>query len=345
MDGMTNIYEPRMMIQALQQVAIPKRFFHSKFFPITRTHTTETVELDVRKGKRRIAVFVNPIKGGRLVEREGFETKITRPAYTKEKTSLRPQETIARSFGESPYNAMTPAQRAAQALGEDLAMLDERIVRLEEKMCADALLTGKVIVNGDGWDAEVDFGYEMGKHKIVLSGTDLWSDPNSDPMHDLDNWRRNTVQRCGIAPDMCVLGSDAAFALIDNAKVKERLNILNYQMGRVTPKDLPEGISYFGELFLPSGVLSLYSYDEWYNDPATNTDVPLVPNNKVLLGSTAARAEFNYGLIQNHYSLEAAPRFPHSWQEQDGSARYVQLESAPMPNLYQVDAFTVATVL
>jgi len=345
MDGMINMYEPRMMLQALQQVSFPKRFFHSTFFSNTRTHTTPKVELDVRKGKRRVAVFVNPIKDGKLVERAGFITKTTAPAYVKEKTALRPQETITRSFGENIYNAMSPAQRAAQTLGEDLAMLDERIVRLEEKMCAEALLTGTVTVNGDGWDANVDFGYEMDKHIRILSGTDLWSDPSSDPMRDLDTWRRDTVQRCGIAPEYCIVGSDVAWAIMDNPKVKERLNILNYQMGRVSPANLPDGISYYGELLLPSGSVSLYSYDEWYTDPTTGDDVPLMPSNQVLLGSAKARAEFNYGLIQNLKSLQAIPRFPFSWEEDNGSARYVQLESAPMPNLYQVDAFTVATVL
>jgi hypothetical protein len=240
---------------------------------------------------------------------------------------------------------LNPDQRAAQILGEDLAMLDERLVRREEKMCADALLTGKVIVKGDGWDAEVDFGYEEGKHLRTLSGTSLWSHEDADPMRDLDNWRRDTVKRCGIAPDICVLGNDAAWAIMDNAKVQKRLDNLRFEMGQIEPRNLPEGISYYGRLQLPSGIVSLYSYDEWWTDPDTGEDMPLMGSNKVLLGSTQARAEFNYGLIQNLYALRALPRFPLSWQESDGSARFVQLESAPMPNLYQVDAFTVATVL
>jgi len=164
-------------------------------------------------------------------------------------------------------------------------------------------------------------------------------------MRDLDTWRRDTLQRCGIAPDVCVVGSEVAWAIMDNPKVKERLNILHYTMGHIAPGSLPEGISYYGDLMLPSGIVKLYSYDEWYTDPTTGDDVPLMAGNKVLLGSTNARAEFNYGLIQNLKALRALPRFPLSWEEDDGSARFVQLESAPMPNLYQVDAFTVATVL
>jgi len=344
--AMVNLYQPRTMLRALDQVKVPRRFFHETFFGTVVTHTTKDVEFDVRTKNRRVARFVNPIHDGVLVEREGFATFKTSPGYIKEMTSLRPQETDSRAFGENIYTPMSPAQRAARLLGEDLAMLDERLVRLEEKMCAEAILEGRVTVKGKAIDNSVEFGYEVGKHIKILSGTGLWSDPSADPMRDLDNWRREILQRCGIAPNICLTGSEAAWAIMDNAKVKERLNILNYTMGKIAPgQPSRPGISYYGDLMLSSGVVSLYSYDEWYTDPETGEDVPLMPNNKVLLGSTEARAEFHYGLIQNLRSLGAQTRFAFSWEKPDGSARFVQLESAPMPNLYQPDAFIVATVL
>jgi hypothetical protein len=344
-DGNVSIYQPRMMLAALKQVAIPKRFFHNTFFGTTLLHNTKTVELDVRKGKRRVAVYVNPILKGKVVERDPFETKETRPAYVKEMTALRSQDTTERVIGENIYDALDPARRAAQILGEDLAMLDERLTRLEEKMCAEALLTGKVIVKGDGWNDQVDFGYEMDKHIRVLSGTAKWDDENADPMKDLDEWRLDIMKRCGISPDVCVIGNDVYWAILNNAKVKERLDNNRIRLGIITAESQPEGISYCGDLLLPTGPVSLYTYNEWSTNPITGEDEPLMPNNKVLLGSTRARATFNYGLIQNLKALRPLPRFPWSWEEDDGSARFVQLESAPMPNLYQVDAFTVATVL
>jgi len=344
-DGMISMYEPRMMMRALEQVKVPKRFFHSTFFKRTFTHTTKEVELDVRKERRRVAVYVSPIHDGKVVERKRFETRSTSPAYTKEMTTLRPQELNTRAFGENIYNPMSPAQRAAQTLGEDLAMLDERLVRLEEKMCAEAVLTGKVIVRGEGISVQVDFGYVDGVNKVIP--TISWGNADADPMRDMDTWRRNTIQRCGILPDVCITSSEVAWAIINNPKVKERLNILNFQMGRIAPGggSLAEGIMYYGDLMLPSRIVPLYSYDEWYTDPVTGEDVPMFPSDTLLFGSTQARSEFHYGLIQNLRSLQAASRFAFSWEAPNGSARYVQLESAPMPNLFEVDAFTVAKVL
>jgi hypothetical protein len=345
-DGLISIYQPQMMIQALERAAAPKRFFHSKFFGTVRTHTTQNVMFDVRTKKRRVATFTGPIHDATVIEREGFITKTTAPAYVKEKTTLRPQEVLTRGFNENPFAATSPAQRAAQALGEDLAMLDERIVRLEEKMCAEAILTGKVKAKGKGIDVEVDFGYVAGEHLIDLTGSSKWDDTSADPMRDLDNWRRKIVQRTGITPDICVVGNRAGWAIMDNPKVKERLNIINYQMGRVNPSNQPSnGTTYYGDLMLPSGVVSLHCYDEWYTDPNTGDDVPLLPDNVVLLGSTQARCEFHYGMIQNLKSMQPSTRFAFSWEADNGSARFVQLESAPMPNLFEPDAFIVATVL
>jgi hypothetical protein len=340
-----NIYEPRMMLQALRQTMPPKTFFLDTFFKNTVLHETETVELDIYKGEREISVYVNPIHDGVVVERDGYTTNTTRPAYIKEKIPLRVNDTKHRVIGENIYNPISVEERAAQILGEDLAKLNTRLTRRIEQMCGEAITTGKVIVEGDGWDAQVDFGYELGKHKKVLTGSSAWDQPNSTPAEDLDSWRNEIVERCGIAPDHCIVGSKAAWKLIKNPEIKELMNNLNYHLGRIEPKKLTNGISFYGDINLPSGVVSLYSYNEVYKHPITKQNVPLVPKDMVILGSSEARCEMNYGLIQNIYALKALPRFPHEWKEQSGSARWLQLESAPMPNLYQVDAFTVAHVL
>jgi hypothetical protein len=344
-DNFVDLYQPQKMVAALQQILPPKRFFHQTFFKNAVLHETPTVHFDLYKGTRKISAYVNPIHDGVVVEREGYETKDTKPAYVKEIRVLRPTDTQIRLMGETPYQPKTPRDRAAAILGQDLLELETRLVRLEEKMCAEALLTGKVVVKGKGWDAQVDFGYEAGKNKITLSGTDCWDTPTGDPMKDIDQWRKDIVQRCGIQPTHCIIGSKVGWAIIDNPKVKERLDIRKYEMGQINPAALPEGVSYFGELRLPSGVVSLYSYDECYADPNTGKDIPLMPEDMILLGSTNARCEFHYGLIQNLNSLQATTRFPSSWLKEDGSARFVQLESAPMPNIFQVDAFVTANVL
>ena len=92
--------------------------------------------------------------------------------------------------------------------------------------------------------------------------------------------------------------------------------------------------------------MDIFAYDEWFYDPITDTEIPLVPEKKILIGSTNARAERLYGAIHHVKAGWAAmARFPWTWEDDDPGDRYVQLHSAPLISPHQVDAFYVATVL
>lgn len=339
-----DIYQPRMLVAALHQAPTPRRFLMSTFFNRIKTHTTQTVDLDIRKGKRTVAAIVNPLLNGKVVERDGFVTNTVMPAYTKEMIPMRPGDTVTRAFGEDYSQPLTPVQRAARLLGEDIATLEDRILRLEEVMAGQALVQGRVYVKGDGLDSVVDFGYEDNRHKFILSGNSAWNN-GGDPMRDLDTWSLNTIARCGLKPNIAIMGTDVMWALLDNEKVKERLDIRNYYVGQMGPAqefDPEEGVMWHGRL-APSNI-DLYTYNELWFNPETGKEEPIIPNDTILLGNTNAGCLMQYGMIQNMFALDAMPRFPHSWVENNGAARWLQLESAPLPNLYQVDAFTVAKV-
>lgn len=342
-----DIYSPRMLVAAINQVHAPRRFLIETFFKTERPFDTENVDIDLRKGNRQVAAFVNPLEGGLLVENAGYETVSVKPGYTKEFMPTRPKDAMKRMFGEDYSKPLSPAQREQRALGENLIELDMRINRLEEYMAAQALVNGKIIIKGKKMDHQVDFGYEVGKQKIVLSGSSCWDQSGSDPMYDLENWSESISERNGFVPDMIILGKKAAWALLDNEKVQKRLDIRNFSVGQIDIQSTTElkkkGITYHG--MLAPSYIPIYSYSEKVLNPLTNKVEPLIPDDAVILGSTEAGCEMLYGLIQNEYALSSLPRFPHSWIEQDGSARYVQLESAPLASLVNVDAFVSARVL
>lgn len=341
-----NIYNPRRLIAALDQCYAPRRFLLDTFFSNIKTFDTKTVDLDIRQGDRAIAAYVHPLEKGRLVENAGYETRTVAPCYTKEIKVIRPDDTVSRLFGEDYSKPLSPVEREQRLLGEGLNDLDDRIVRLEEVMAAQALVHGSVYVKGQKNDYQLELGYKLGRQKIMLSGDSCW-DKNGDPMYDLDDWAETISERCGMAPTIIIAGRKAVRAIIDNPKVRERLDIRNYHVGEINiapNQDLADkGIRLQG--FLAPSNLPIYTYSEKYRDPITGLVKQLIPDDVVLLGCKSAGCQMLYGMIQNLNSLQAMPRFPFSWPEQDGSARYVQLESAPLPNLYQVDAFISARVL
>ena len=57
----------REMMEAIDQTPPVRTFLQKTFFPGEQTHITEKVEFDVRKGKRIMAPFVSPRKGGKVI--------------------------------------------------------------------------------------------------------------------------------------------------------------------------------------------------------------------------------------------------------------------------------------
>lgn len=341
-----DIYTPRSLVAAISQANAPKRFILDTFFHHKIEHETEKVDIDIKRGNMDVAVYVHPLEKGNYVENTGYETKTIAPCYTKEIKDIRPGDTIKRLFGEDYSATLSPKQREQRLLGERLFELDTRIVRLEEVMAAQALVHGAVHVNGKLGDFKYDFGYELGRQKIVLSGTKCW-DRDGDPMYDIEDWSEKISERVGMAPGIIIGGKRAIRAIIDNPKIKARLDIRNYHVGEINIEQTEalrkQGVIYHGSL-APANI-PIYSYSEKYFNPVTNKIESLIPDDTILLGCTNAGCTMLYGMIQNMYALAPMPRFPHSWAEPDGSARYIQLESAPLPNPAQIDAFISAKVL
>lgn len=337
-----DLFNTRSMAAAVRERRSPKGFLLKKFFSRVEQHDTAEVDIDVIRNKRRLAPFVNPLSEGKLVEHAGFSTRSIRPPYIKPKMVTTAADLLTRGVGQAVYGDQTPAQRAASRLAEELAEMDDMITRREEWMAAQALFTGSVTVTGEGLNAVINFGYTA-SHDITLTGTNAWDDAASDPIANLRAWKSIAVQDSGLVPTDAILGSAARDAFLGNAVVAAQLDrthqaTLQIQM---TQAGMPDGVTYIGRI---EG-LDLWTYEEYYLDDAGN-EQPMVPTKSVLLGSSRADARLHYGAIMDLDSpLVAMRRFPKSWTTPDPSARWVMLQSAPLPVPHQIDAFVIAEVL
>jgi len=344
-----NLFEPRTMMKAVERMAPVHTFFKTTFFKNIETFPTKTVQADFVKGNRKLAPFVHPKIGGKTVENTGYTTNIFEPALVAPDTITTADDLMNRLPGEPLYGGMTPAERAAIKLGQDLAKLDEMITRREEWMCAQALITGKIPVKGEGLDYEIDFQFT---NKETLSGDDQWSNDASDPLLDLKNWYEQVQKKGLVNPDICVMAGDVANRFTQHPKVKDVLDVKNYELAIIAPRQLPNGVTYVGTINQLG--LDIYQYNEWYLDDWTDPDKPetkpLVPNGTVLLLSTRANYTMAYAAITlidedgNFYTVEG-PRVPDSWVEKKPSRRFVQLNSKPLPIPHEVDSWFVAKVM
>ena len=333
------MFETRTMLRALEQMMKPKTFLLDTFFQGPETSDTEYVDIDIFKGKRRMAPFVSPTSPAKVVDRTGFIARSFKPPYISEKMPFRGADLLKRQAGDTIYQAgASPMERAQLQLGKDLLELDDMITRREEWMAAQVLFNGKVRCVGDEVDVTVDF---LRDSNLTVALDDLyWKDSDGVPITNLLAWKALVGRLSNIVPDAMLVGADVIIPFLENAQVQKLLDKTKINLGIIEPKDLPAGATYYGRV---EG-LDIYTYDEWYLD-ADGVLQPMVPTTKVLLGSTRARCPKMYGAIQDLEATGSVPRFPTSWTEKDPSVRWVKLQSAPIPATLDTDAFLVADVL
>lgn len=197
-------YTTREMIDAIEVNPPVRNFLTKWFFPVERTHVTEKVEFDVKKGKRIMAPFVSPRVGGKVITRNGFQTKeFSTPRIAPER-ELTIDDISKRALGENVYSRRTPSEREDELLATDYRELDESVQRRVEWMCRQILFEGKLdVVDVEaGVDVQVDYGFT---NIFVLTSDNYWSLSTVNPLPFLKEKRRKIIKETGKAPDVLIL--------------------------------------------------------------------------------------------------------------------------------------------
>lgn len=343
-----DMFERRTMLAALESLPPKRTFLKDLFFNNVVTSNTEKIDVDIYKGNQKMAAFVSPKIGSITVKKDGWKTETYTPPLIGLDDITTAEDLITRSIGENVYSLKSPQERAAEMLLRDMARLDTMIEIREEWMCAKALFTGAVDVSGEGVSQNIDFGMSN-THKITLGTGAKWTDSGVNPLSDIATWRTLIAKDSFLSADICIMGATAAKAFLNNAEVQKLLDIRNIDLGIIKPQELPSGAKYIGSDRL-SGV-DYYTYEGFYVDPTTGLQTPFVPDGQVLLASKAARTSMMYGAVtladENTKSLltYAEARVPDSWVSKKPAARFIQLNSRPLPVPHDIDGFVVATVV
>lgn len=316
------------------------------------------MDLDVIKGKRTMAAFVRPTSQSKLVDKLNTTMKSIEAPYTNEKANVTAIDILQRQTGKHIYmGGKTPAQKAEEELATQLMTLIERVTRREEWMARSLLHTGKVVLTGEYDGFEIDFGKTNSHYYDVDTA---WTEDTADPFSDLRKLCLLISKDSGLTPGTAFFGQNAMDALLKNANVRQYLNLLKLNMGKIEPSELPNGLSYLGTLNLGGASLECYCYNEWYVDESDGLTKPMVDDDYVIVGSSISANTRSYGAIQDiEYDGNGNPDsmtvanggapmplqyFVKSWTTQDPSARFVKVQSAPVPCLHQPDAFGMIKV-
>lgn len=344
MPNLIDTYDVKTMMEALDTTPRPKTFLRDLLAGgRAETFATETVMVDWFKGKRRMAPYVSPIIGGKVMEREGHETKEYTPPLITPRDVITPVRLKNRQAGESVISSKTPAQRGADEQAKVLNLFDDYITRREEWQWAQLIFSGSIRMVGEG----VNELYSVGFTQTAAVDT-AWDQAASDPLADMGTAVEAVLQNSGITPAAAVMGNDVWNVLKRNAKFLAQMDNLRVQLGQFNPRDLPNGAKYLG--YSNDLNLDLYAYMEWYIDDTTGTEMPMVPAGKLAIVPDAQRnagARTVYGAWTEMAEMQTyeGTRIPRVWAEKGPNALFLEVVSRPLPVMVEVDAWYVLSGL
>lgn len=351
MPNEVSIYEPRTMGRIVERLPPVRTFFRDTFFRREETFNTESVDVDFVKGTRKVAPFVHRIIGGKTVPNTGYETKTYKPPLVAPDKITTVDDLLKRRPGESLVSGRSPAERAVLKMSDDFRELRDMISRREELMCVQSIFTGKIPIIGEGLNEVIDFGFT--NTEVISAATKKWSNAGSDPIGDLKRWHKQ-VQKTGFTNcNACVMADDVATAFVGHEKVQKVLDVRNYNLAVIQPRQLPNGVTYVGTIHELG--MDVYTYNEWYLDDWTNPETPeekpLVPDGMLAMLSTNANYSMYYGAITlidegtKEFKTVEGKYVPDTWVKRKPARRFLQLQSAPLSVPHDVDSWFTAKVL
>ena len=263
---MADYYEPKILRGVIKKTLPLRTFFKTRFFNNSVLFPTEKVSFEFQDNQRRLAPYVNPRIGGETVARDEYIVKTYQTPYVAPIRAITNDTLAQKLLGEQPYNSgLTPADRAAEIVANDIRELQDTIWRREEYMCARVKQDGKLIIKGRGVNEVVDYGFTNIR---TLAANERWGE-DFDIIGQLSEVCQE-LARNGVVAGLVILGVDAASALFKNKKFIKLLDNRRIDVGELKPSELENGVSYIGRLMVPGAALELVMYSEWYKDDEGN---------------------------------------------------------------------------
>lgn len=345
---MPSIYDRRVLLGVVRQMEKPRTFLRDTFFNQIKTSPTEKVEIDLVRGNRKVAPFVHPVIGGKVMSNLGFETKDYKPPLVAPEKIIRASDLQHRNPGENPYELYSSEEREAQKTAEYLQEMEDMNTRREELMCAQAIFEGRINVIGDDINEVIDFGFENNINLVKK-----WSDPTSDKLADLEAAYLHGQQKGFVNPGICVMDNKVASLFISDEKVLKILDNKSIELAKIAPRTLPSGATFIGRYAKLD--MDIYVYNAWYSDdwttPGITVEKPLVPEGKFALLPIDANYIMAYGAVEvvddetDRIFLAEGTRIPDVYVERKPARKILNLSTRPLPIPQKLDSWVVVQAL
>ena len=338
-----DLYSTRTMLAAKELVKPQATFLRDRYFPTSEANIfdTEKVIIDYKdEAGNKLAPVVLPIKGGIPVAREGYETEEMTPPLIAPERILSADHLMKRMYGESIVGGMSPEQRQALYLANDIKELDRMIDNREEYMAAETLVNNGYILKqyADKYGSSefvpkvVKF-YEGNANPSVYTPSTKWNLTGANILDDLRQMARTQKSRGLDATDL-ILGADAADTFLKDAEIKDMLNNRRIEIGNIAPTEFTGGATLIAKINAYGHMFNVITYDrEYENENGQMT--PYIPVNMAIVtapacGRTAYGAVLQIEQGDDEVTVYRARRVPHVTTNPHDGVRSLIEKSRPL---------------
>lgn len=328
-------YEPKFLRGVIEKVLPPKLFFRTRFFSDTITFPTETVSFEFAQDKRRLLPYSTNAQGSAPLRREGYALKTFTPPLNAGHRVITNDTLAQKMLGESEWNSgISPEERAAKTAAQDLMDLQDALFRKEEYMCARVKQDGKL----ETPTGIIDYGFT---NIETVKNADKWA-AGYDILGKLRSMAQS-LRKAGVNPNMLIVGSDAATALMQNTGFKEYLK--DYPRLIEPHTEIEDGMNYLCRITQPGLYLDVYEYTEYYYDDTSKGAMPLIDPGTVIMQSSGEKNYMLFGsvtYIKDRQQVSAIGEYvPYTAVSEIPPATYLVLASRSLPMPRDVESWSV----
>lgn len=342
---MVDMFSTAVLVGVVQQLKSPPSFVLDRYYRNETRSTGEEIAFDVVSRRRRMAPFVSPLVGGKLVTALGYKANKFKPAYTKDRRTFDPSRPLKRAIGEQIGGGqIAPADRLRLLLVNEMGDQMDMLTRRWEWMGVSALTTGTVTVSGELYETVVvDFGRDAAL-TVTLSGTARWGQSAAKILDNLQDWALLVMQKSGVMPTDVLMGVDVWKVFRADPTVIDKLKQWKDASTNVNTSawtEVREGGQFMGAV----DGFNIFVYAGWYEDEA-GVEHPMWPAGTVAMTSAALDGVRAFGAVRDDEAgYQALPYYPKSWVENDPAVRQLLMQSAPLMVPTNVNASLGASVL
>jgi hypothetical protein len=317
--------------------------FLRSFFP-EKFSRTKYVSIEVQRGTEKIAVDVKRHSDGNYNTFDLSTEKIFEPPMFDEFLVVNQHHLYDAAIRDQSPGAFADL---ANAIAEDLFILEQKINRAYEKYCADILETGIVQLQNY---TNIDFKRKAGSLVDFGAGS-YWATSSVDPFAQIGTgctFLRKTGKAQGGVFNM-IVGSEAWADLLTNQTFIDRENMTNLSLDAIRPPQRNStGANFMGELTAGPYKVRVWTYDEYY-DNASNVSTPYVNPKKFVLLPENPRFVMSYGvvpqLIENGTIPQQGKFLVQEFIDPKKTSHEMHIKSAGVPIPVSVDQIFTGQVV